>query len=317
MTRERQVGCDCEPSAAACLFRARDYISGDEFEIFQCTACGLAFTYPMPEGWTRYYPPAYFGDIESGRFPRLVEWLQNQLYARRARRVQKLAGGKPGNVLDIGCGRGYLLRAFHRCRWNVLGTEMSDGAAAYARQKLNLPVQVGELENLRLPENSFDAVVMWHVLEHFPRPHEVLREAHRVLRPGGILLVAVPNFGSLEARLTRDKWFHLDVPRHLTHFTRPALLKCLTENRLVYEAITSRSLEYDWFSATQSSFNRLGLRHNFLYNLLRRRGARMAGGASWWQIIAHALLLPVANVAGFMALVAGGSTQTIYARKLK
>lgn len=230
--------------------------------------------------------------------------------------MQILTGGKPGKVLDIGCGRGFLLRAFQQAGWDVTGTEMSKSAAAYACEKLGLRVRVGELAELNFPENSFDAVIMWHVLEHFPRPYEVLRQVHRVLRPGGVFLVAVPNFGSLEARIARDKWFHLDVPRHLTHFNGHALGRLMVDNGFLFEMVSTRALEYDWFSATQSCLNRVGLKHNFLYNLLRRRGAKIAGSANVTQMIAHAMLLPLGGMVGLLAVLGGGSTEIIYARKL-
>src|SRR5687768_13007981 len=116
-----ELQCDCKSGEAQLLFPASDYGSGDEFRIFQCPACGLAFTFPIPAGaqWERYYPAAYYGELESGRFPAVAEALQNQLYARRARRVERLSGGKAGSVLDIGCGRGFLLRAFQRRGWQV------------------------------------------------------------------------------------------------------------------------------------------------------------------------------------------------------
>jgi 2-polyprenyl-3-methyl-5-hydroxy-6-metoxy-1,4-benzoquinol methylase len=298
------------------LFSARDYISGDEFQIVRCGGCGLAFTVPVPDDWQRYYPSTYYGELEGGRFPAMVEWLQNKLYAGRVRRVQKLNGGKPGKVLDVGCGRGFLLRAFQEAGWNVAGTEMSQSAAAYAREKLGLPVQIGELTELNLPENSFDAVVMWHVLEHFARPEVILREVHRLLRPAGIFLVAVPNFGSLEARLARDKWFHLDVPRHLTHFTARSLSRCLEQTGFRKEKTSVRSLEYDWFSATQSLLNRAGLEHNFLYDFLRQRGAKMTNGGNITQLLAHSVLVAPASVISGLAVLGGGSTQIIYARKI-
>ena len=303
MSPSPQRRCDCQSGEAVPLFAARDYISGDPFQILQCTSCGLAFTDPVPQGWERYYPSSYYGVSRPNRFPAPVEWLQNQLYASRARKF-----GKPGRVLDIGCGRGHLLRAFQRRGWEVTGTEMSEAAAAYAREQFKLPVHVGKLTDL--PSDSFDAVVMWHTLEHFERPIDVLREVHRLLRPAGIFLVAVPNFGSPEARATCDKWFHLDVPRHLTHFTSGALISLLQSVAFRIETISDRSLEYDFFSAAQSFLNYSGLRMNWLYSALRDRKVDGFG-----QLIGHLLCAPAAGLFGLAALLAGGSTMVVHARK--
>ncbi|HKQ36823.1 MAG TPA: class I SAM-dependent methyltransferase [Verrucomicrobiae bacterium] len=310
MSPTPQRRCDCQSGELVRLFAARDYISGDSFQIFECTTCGLAFTDPVPEQWERYYPNSYYGDPKANRFPRLIEWLQHQLYASRARKVEMVAGGKSGRVLDVGCGRGHLLRAFQRRGWDVTGTEMSDAAATYAREQLELPVHIGTLPGLKLPSASFDAAVMWHVLEHFERPTEALREIRRLLRPGGAFLVAVPNFGSPEARAARDKWFHLDVPRHLTHFTSAALIQSLESASFGIEAITDRSFEYDFFSAAQSFLNYAGLRMNWLYSALR--DGRATGFGQW---LGHLACGPAAGLFGLSAMLAGGSTMVVYARK--
>jgi len=311
MSPTPQRRCDCQAGETALMFAARDYISGDPFEIVQCTNCGVAFTDPVPQEWHRYYPDFYYGNPQANRFPILVEWLQNRLYASRAKKIERLAGGKPGRVLDIGCGRGHLLRAFQRRGWEVTGSEMSEAAAAYARQQLNLPVHVGKLADLNLPVASIDAVVMWHVLEHFERANDALREVHRLLRPGGVFLVAVPDFGTLEARAARDKWFHLDVPRHLTHFTSVALIRSLKHAGFQIETISDRSLEYDFFSATQSFLNWVGLPMNWLYTALRKRSTK-----GFHHLLGHFVCLPAATIFGLAALLTRGSTVVICARKI-
>ncbi len=272
----------------------------------------MAFTEPVPEDhqWQRYYPPSYYGKLDSSRFPVLVECLQRRLYAARAQAVERFACGNRGRVLDIGCGPGHLLRAFQRRGWDVTGTEMSEAAAAIAREQLKIPVHVGKLVELNFAA-PFDAIVMWHVLEHFSHPGEALRKVHSLLRPNGVFLVAVPNFGSLESRLTRDKWFHLDVPRHLTHFSRDALIRSLEHGGFQIESLSQRSLEYDFFSGAQSFLNRIGLQHNWLYNVLRRADTK-----NLKQLLGHFMAAPAAVFPGMAALLAGGSTTVVYARRV-
>src|SRR5688500_7389092 len=197
-------------------FSTRDYISGDKFVVGYCYNCRLTVTTPVPSigELSRYYPQAYYGS--GRRFPHVVEWLLDMLYDFRARTIG--AGREPGKVLDIGCGRGLLLNKFRERGWDPQGTELSEEAATYARDRLNLPVTTDTLEDARFANDQFDLVILWHVLEHVPDPRATLEEIGRVLKPGGTLLVAVPNFGSLEARSAGPGWFHLDVPRHLTHF---------------------------------------------------------------------------------------------------
>ena len=303
------------------LFPARDYVTGDPFEIRRCTACGLALTWPAPapSEMGRYYPDAYYGNAGEKRFVGPVEGLQRTLYGSRASRVEKAIGGRPGRVLDVGCGRGFLLDAFRRRGWTVEGTEMSEASSAHAREVLGLPVHVGSLESLGLPAESFDAVTLWHVLEHVTDPGILLGEIHRLLRPGGVLLVSVPNFGSPEARASGAGWFHLDVPRHLVHFTPETLASCLRDAALEPLESSWFAPEFDAFSFVQSTLNGLGLRQNALYDVLRGRAAKLGrrGGATATASVALAAPLGILSLpATLIASLAGaGSTLTVLARR--
>ena len=304
------------------LFAARDYITGDPFAIEQCHDCAIAFTRPQPAvaELGRYYPLEYYGG-GTGRFPAPIERLQRSLYRRRVMAVETMLGRK-GSVLDIGCGPGFLLREFRDRGWMVHGTEFSPQSAAHARDVLQLPISVGDVGAFEFQDCSFDAVVIWHVLEHMIDPQGTVAQVARLLRPGGVLLCAVPNFGSAEARFARDKWFHLDVPRHQNHFTVPALRALLATCGFTVERPSFFSLEYDYFSFTQSVLNRLGLRHNLLYNVLRGNRAKVLGQmpVPAWQKLASLLLaaplgllsVPLTTLA---ALFRTGATVTLYARK--
>lgn len=314
-------GCPHPPEKLELLFETRDYITGDPFLIRRCPECGLALTQPVPAALGRYYPAGYHGGTGQRRFPALVEAWQRALYGRRARTVERWTGG-PGRVLDIGCGPGWLLRAFQARGWQVHGTERSDDAARHAREVLRLDVQTGPLSPLPWPDGHFDAVVLWHVLEHLPDPAPALAEASRVLRPGGVLLVGVPNFGSIEARLGRGRWFHLDAPRHLAHFTPAILRGCLDQAGLTVRGSSFLAPEYDAFSFVQTALNRLGLRRNLLYNLLRGRGAKLweEGGTPWVSVVLTLLLAgPLSLLAVPWTFLAGlarqGATVTCWSVK--
>jgi SAM-dependent methyltransferase len=215
----------------------------------------------------------YYGDARRYVIP--VDFLLNRLQARRGDQIHEANGERAGAVLDIGCGRGLLLDELRKLGWTVAGTEISDAAARFARDVLQLDVKVGDLRHLHFEEGAFDAVVLWHVLEHVDDPTSLLREVHRLVRPGGFVLLAVPNFGSIEAKLSRAGWFHLDVPRHVSHFTPETLVHVLNAERFKVERISYFSPEYDYFSFVQSVLNRLGVYQNSLYELLRARPAKL------------------------------------------
>ena len=303
------------------LFPAFDYISGETFQIARCRRCAQAVTLPVPADIGRYYPAGYYGDKQGRRFPAVMEWLQEKLYAWRAGQVLRRLKQKNAKVLDIGCGRGLLLRAFQRNGCDVTGTEFSDGACRFAREVLKLPVRVGLLPDLNFPANSFDVVVMWHVLEHVSDPRPMVAEVARILRPGGMFLVAVPDFGSPEARLTQAGWFHLDCPRHLSHHTRESLSRILGAAGLAPAWVSALAPEYDNFSFVQSLLNWLGARPNLLYNWLRGQSAKVMGAKkSCGSAVATGLLAPVLGVISvpatlLLAVLGRGATLTITAVK--
>jgi 2-polyprenyl-3-methyl-5-hydroxy-6-metoxy-1,4-benzoquinol methylase len=303
------------------LFPASDYVTGDPFEIRRCRDCGLALTWPPPppSDMARYYPDAYYGRAGERRFVGPVEGLQQAVYGSRARKVEEAAGGRPGRVLDVGCGRGFLLDAFRRRGWAVEGTEMSDASSAHAREVLGIPVRLGPLESLALPAEAYDAVTLWHVLEHVTTPGAMLDEIHRILKPGGVLLVSVPNFGSPEARVAGPGWFHLDVPRHLVHFTPNTLDAALRGAGLEPVSSAGFAPEFDAFSFVQSTLNWIGLRQNSLYDLLRGRAAKLGKGGRATAIASVALAAPLGVLSVPATLIAGvahaGSTLTVLARR--
>jgi len=303
------------------LFPAFDYISGETFQVARCRECAQVVTLPVPADLGRYYPVGYYGDKQGRRFPAAIEWLQEKLYAWRAGQVLRRLKQENARVLDVGCGRGLLLRAFQRNGCDVTGTEFSDGACRFAREVLKLPVRVGVLQELKFPDHSFDVVVMWHVLEHVSDPRPTLAEVSRILRPGGLFLVAVPNFGSPEAQLSKAGWFHLDVPRHLSHHTHASLSQILGEAGLTPRWVSSLAPEYDTFSFVQSLLNWLGVRPNLLYNWLRGQGAKVIGGKRpAGSIIVTGLLAPVLGVVSLpatflLAFLGLGATLTTTAVK--
>jgi len=123
-----------------------------------------------------------------------------------------------GRLLDVGCACGFFVRAAQDAGWEAEGVEPSRWSAEYGREKLGVRIFPGTLREARFPAESFDAVTMWDVLEHTADPLSELKEVHRILKPGGVLVVNYPNVGSLLARLAgRNWWFYLSV--HLYYFT--------------------------------------------------------------------------------------------------
>jgi SAM-dependent methyltransferase len=222
-------GCGTDAPGAPALLRGRDRLTGapGAFDVLGCPACGLAFTSPRlcPEDFAVYYPQSYSAyEPNVGERPSLGERLgslQRQAIVRFGpyRRVWKRP---PGRLLDVGCGTGDLAAIFARRGWSAAGIEPSTEAARHARA-IGVEAVTGTLADAPWEDGSFDAILFNHSLEHIPEPAVALAEAARLLRPGGLLAIAVPNFGSWHRRLFGSAWFQLDLPRHLQHFDRNSL----------------------------------------------------------------------------------------------
>ncbi|MBA4067575.1 MAG: hypothetical protein C0501_28480 [Isosphaera sp.] len=222
----------CGHDDAAVLTEAADPTPGGaglRFAVVGCRHCGLAYTNPRPTPATiaRFYPPGYAPhDVRPARDARPPSRLRCRLLGRPCPEYLGQLPNPPGRLLDFGCGGGRFLRRMAGLGWAVTGLDSSPEAVRAVRDGVGCEAVLGTLPHPDLEPGSFDAVTLWQSLEHVHRPLATLREAHRLLVPGGSLVVAVPNFGGLAARWFGPHWFGLDLPRHLTHFT-PATLAAM------------------------------------------------------------------------------------------
>jgi SAM-dependent methyltransferase len=207
------------------------------FPLVRCTACGLVYLSPAPtaEECTNAYPPRYYTRA-SGAVT--VTKDKRDLFERgfryRAGILEKYQ--KKGRILDVGCGDGYMIEYLKRHGWDGYGAERSETACAYAIGKLKIgadKMYCGDFLESPIPEQSFDCITLYDVLEHLPSPAAVLEKCRALLKPGGGLFLQVPNFNSLGRKLFGRWWIHLDAPRHLLHFTEASLPGMLKAWRIV------------------------------------------------------------------------------------
>ncbi len=241
--------------------------------LFVCAACGLGRLYPLPglEELRALYPDAYYGEPGS-KFQPLAERLVRFVGERHISFLSRaLAPGS--SVLDVGCGRGVLLGALADRGFEVHGVELSEEAVRGADPRARIRI-AASLAGADYPQDRFDLVVVWHVLEHLQDPTEALEEIHRILKPDGRLIVAVPNFSSLQARWTRGAWFHLDLPRHLYHFPLDGLRRLSEQTGFTIESEHHFSLRQNPFGWVQSLLNcSQRWPRNGLYTLMHQRAS--------------------------------------------
>ncbi len=222
-----------------------------EHEVWRCRRCGLGQTLPplTPAERAAAYPEAYAcyhlqAQAGSGWRQRLAAAaLRSRGYDRSGALPLPLPLARlladvrcwtwcpppppPGRLLDVGCGSGAYGASLLALGWQVDGIEPDPAAAARARVA-GLTVQTGGIEEAELAPALYDAVTLWHVLEHIDEPVAGLSRLRPALKPGGLLIVEVPNWSGWVARWAGGAWFHLDLPRHRVHFT-PASLKMALE----------------------------------------------------------------------------------------
>lgn len=207
-----------------------DAVSGEYFQLMQCNTCGLVFTNPRP---TEEEAPQYYESEEYISHSNTQEGIINKMYhlvrkvniRKKFSLVQSLTAG--GTLLDVGCGTGEFLNYAKRRGWKVAGVEPAERARNFARQRYGLSVSDPQ-DLCSMSAGSFNVITLWHVLEHVHSLRSYAERLSAILKKGGVLIVAVPNRRSLDARIYGDKWAAYDVPRHLYHFTRenlPALFE--------------------------------------------------------------------------------------------
>ena len=289
------------------------------FSVAECQTCGARRTTPdlTDEEVAKFYPQTYYGEGNK-RFNWLLEQASRAIRKERARSIAARLG-TPGPVMDVGCGRGIILAELQKLGFQSFGIELSDAAATHARS-LGIDVST-DLFDPRHRPGTFVGVTFWHSLEHIRRADLALARAVELLKPGGVLGIAVPNSGSLQATLFSRYWFHLDVPRHYHHLSTKNVEQMMAAAGLNVFARSTLSLEQNPYGFVQSALNAVGMPENLLYSLLKDPSARThAIGQHPLAAAASALATPALATVSLVAsaveaAVGRGGTVELWARK--
>ncbi len=227
------------------------------YALVRCRVCGTAATTGPPPP-----PSAYASGIYSERPPRLGALIGalHRLALRLPLRLLRRAGvGSGASVLDAGAGRGRLVAALRSRGYSAEGIDSSPRSEGVARAAI-----------AEHTASDLDAVVLWHVLEHVPDPAMALARVRGWLGPGGVVVIAVPNVASLQARIAGAGWFHLDVPRHRTHFTPRGLRELMARAGLEPERTRHLVPEHNFYGMWFALLSRIGVTPGLPFHVLKR-----------------------------------------------
>lgn len=290
------------PACGGLLVRWRTTPASDpallptSFELCRCEACGSAVTSAAEASRDLYESGAYRPGTP--RLHRLASPVLSLFDRQRLAILRRLVPA-PARLLDVGAGRGRFVLAAQAAGYEATGIEPSR-RGAQAAAAAGAPVQQVTLEQATTEPGSLDAVTLWHVLEHLEDPRGALERIAVWMAPGSGLLVGVPNLTSLQSQLGGDRWFHLDVPRHLTHFTPLGLSRLLEATGFSVVQTHHVLLEHNPFGMWQTLLSRLTSHPSYVYNVLKRNAPLRSP-----DLAISLAAIPLAPVAAALELVAG------------
>lgn len=228
---------------------AKDYtVSKEDFSIWECVNCTVRFTQNIPDAASiapYYQSSAYVShtDTKEGLVNQLYHIVRNFTLKTKRNLLQQQTGLQQGHLLDIGAGTGAFAQTMKEAGWQITGLEPDASARTIAKQKFGLLLQMPN-KLYTLPQAQFDAITMWHVLEHVHDLHSYLEQFNAVLKPQGKIFIAVPNYTSGDASSYKKHWAAYDVPRHLYHFS-PKSIDILAASK----GFTVKAYKPMWFDS--------------------------------------------------------------------
>ena len=254
------------------VFTAKDYtVSQQLFDILECTSCSLRFTNNIPgekEMGAYYQSENYIShsNTRKGFINRLYHVIRNITLQSKKNILLHYTKKPVGNLLDIGSGTGLFLKKMKDAGWNVTGLEPDADARKISADQQSGSVYLPE-KLFELPLHSFDAISLWHVLEHVHNLHTYMEQIKKLITPGGYLFVAVPNYTSADAAYYKEHWAAYDVPRHLYHFSPKSMQHLFEKHGFVLKK--TLPMWFDSFYVSMLSEKYRNEKNNYFNAILR------------------------------------------------
>ncbi len=249
----------------------------NNFDLYRCDHCKLIFVYPIPNSFSLYNED-YFSGAEDGfgyvnydsdkepMIPTFEKYLG----------LCEKFGKKNGNLLDIGAATGFFMSIAKSRGFAVSGVEISAFAANIGRKK-GLNISVGDILSNQKPENFFDVVTMFDVLEHMTNPFREMLEARLTLKSGGLLVINTPNGQSLLSKIMKTRWHLVVPPEHLFYFSPQNLSEYLGKNgfEILYTGSVSKKFTFSYIFKTLHKWQKISL-WNYLANFFAKKYPKLS-----------------------------------------
>ena len=264
--------------------------------IVQCEKCGHLYSLLTKEVDTEaLYNDEVYRVVENRGS--VFDKILDREYTRVIKKIESLLP-KKGLLLDFGCGKGKFGWLATKNKWQVKCVETSFSRSEYAREIYHLDVNTEFYNDGRIFETLFDVITLFHVLEHLPHPMKLTGTLTRDnLKQKGLLVIEVPNFKSWQSSFAKEKWIHLDVPRHINHFTEKRLKKMMEDIGFTPVKIDSFSFHLGVLGMLDSLLKLCGYKKNIIFELKNKKSIRL--------LLQVTFVLPVALLLECMAALGG------------
>jgi len=240
----------CDSADIKNVLQVKDYtVSGELFTIAECQSCTFRFTQDVPDENTiaPYYKSEDYishTNTTAGLINRLYHSVRKRTIVRKRKLVEKNTGIKAGKMLDVGSGIGSFVSEMKQQGWEATGLEPDSDARKVAKDLYDLKLD-DTRQFYQLPADHFDAITLWHVLEHVHDLSKYIQQLKTLLKEKGKLFIAVPNYTATDATIYREYWAAYDVPRHLYHFSPRSMQTLMGKNGL--KVLRYKPMWYDSF----------------------------------------------------------------------
>jgi SAM-dependent methyltransferase len=243
-------------------------VSKESFAIWQCEDCTLRFTQDVPDAGSiaPYYKSDNYishSNTSKGLVNSLYHAVRRQTLSDKYRLIASATRMRKGKLLDIGAGTGAFVGYMQGQGWEVTGLEPDATAREIGKRDHGVDL-LGMDKLFSFPPDSFDAITLWHVLEHVHELHPYIESLKTVIRRNGRIFIAVPNYTSYDARVYKEMWAAYDVPRHLYHFSPDAMARLLTPHGLQLQLTQPM-----WYDSIYISMLSEKYRHNGRGNAIK------------------------------------------------